>query len=266
MCFYIFGFDATTICCAGENIGTMALETTTIPSFQPKSAKKLVLMVEPDPNFAKIIRPLIESNGFLVTIVAPDDLLGQAKARQPYLILLNLGRDDSGLKLCAELKASPYTSAIPVAVLSRGLADETAELQAFAQGADDYIVQPASEELLRARIRGALRRYSPPADLPEESLQLEGMKLDLRSRKVFVNNVPVALTRKEFDLLVTFLRRRGQVVYTTHLYHTVWGYGESAPVDSHTVKVHVSSLRTKLGPEIGKRIVNLPGIGYRIDN
>ena len=56
------------------------------------------------------------------------------------------------------------------------------------------------------------------------------------------------------------------MVYTTYLYHTVWGYGESVPVDSHTVKVHVSSLRSKLGPELGKKIVNLPGLGYRLDN
>ncbi len=244
----------------------MISESNPIPAFRTQTTKKLVLMVEPDPSFAKILRPLIETNGFQVTIVAPGDLLVQTKARQPYLILLNLGNDGSALTLCAELKSSPYTSSIPVVLLSRGLADEETELQGYSQGADDYIVQPASEELLRARIRASLRRYSPPADLPDADLQMEGLILDLRARKVFVNSAPVALTRKEFDLLVTFLRRRGQVVYTTHLYHTVWGYGESAPVDSHTVKVHVSSLRSKLGPELGKKIVNLPGLGYRLDN
>jgi DNA-binding response OmpR family regulator len=76
------------------------------------------------------------------------------------------------------------------------------------------------------------------------------------------------LTRKEFDLLNMLLRRRGTVVYTTQLYHTVWGHagqGAGAPVDAHTVKVHVSSLRGKLGRELGRKIVNLPGLGYRFD-
>ena len=201
---------------------------------------------------------------FRSIVVAGEDVVSQAKARQPYLILVNVGLDSEGLKTCSDLKASPYTGTVPVALFSRGLADELAEEQGFAAGADDYFVQPASEELLRHRLRAILRRYSPPSDTPED-LQIEGLTLDVRARKVFVHGKPVAVTRKEFDLLATFLRKRGQVVYTTHLYHTVWGYGESAPVDSHTVKVHVSSLRSKLGPEFGRRIVNLPGLGYRFE-
>jgi len=250
----------------------MTVETK-YPSFQQsqsvaspnQGAGRLVLMVEPDPAFAKALRAFIEGNGFQVTVVAPDDLLSQAKARQPYLVFMDVDPEGHALKLCAELKSSPYTGAVPVALLSRALADEEAELHGFSEGADDYIVQPASEELLRARVRAALRRYAQPNENADANLQVEGLTMDVRSRKVYVNNVPVALTRKEFDLLATFLRKRGQVVYTTHLYHTVWGYGESAPVDSHTVKVHVSSLRSKLGPELGKKIVNLPGLGYRFD-
>ena len=242
----------------------MTLESRTFPSSQTLTGKR-VLLVEQDAGFARILKSLIEGNGFQVTTVQPDDLVVQAKSRQPYLILLNVGRDGFGLKLCAELKASPYTSSIPVALLSTDLADEEAELRGFDQGADDYIVQPASESLLNARLRAALCRYAPPGDVPDTNLQMEGLSLDVRARKVYVEGNPVALTRKEFDLLATFLRRRGQVVYTTHLYHTVWGYGESAPVDSHTVKVHVSSLRGKLGPELGRKIVNLPGLGYRLD-
>lgn len=242
----------------------MTLESKPFSPSQTVSGKR-VLLVEQDAGFARILKTLIEGNGFLVTTVQPDDLVAQTKARQPYLILLNVGRDGSGLKLCAELKSSPYTSSIPVTLLSTDLADEDAELQGFAQGADDYLVQPASEALLNARIRSTLKRFSPPGDVPDTNLEMEGLTLDVRARKVYVQGNAVALTRKEFDLLATFLRRRGQVVYTTHLYHTVWGYGESAPVDSHTVKVHVSSLRSKLGPELGRKIVNLPGLGYRLD-
>ena len=231
---------------------------------QTQDLGRLVLLFEEDASFAKTLRPIIERYGFQVTVAPADEIFTQAKARQPYLILLGVGPKADGLKLCAELKASPYTNSLPVVLLSTALPDEGAELKGFAEGADDYVFLPASDELFGARLRAVLRRYSPPVET-SDSLQMEGLTLDTRARKVFVKGKLVALTRKEFDLLATFLRRRGQVVYTTHLYHTVWGYGESAPVDSHTVKVHVSSLRSKLGPDLGRKIVNLPGLGYRFD-
>ena len=66
--------------------------------------------------------------------------------------------------------------------------------------------------------------------------------IDERSRTVSLDDRPVELSRKEFDLLNMLLRRKGTVVYTTQLYHTVWGHGgqSAAAVDAHTVKVHVS--------------------------
>src|SRR4051812_16050527 len=168
------------------------------PASQNQGTGRLVLMAEPDPGFAKALRAFVEGNGFQVSIVATDDLLSQAKARQPYLILMDVDPEGNALKLCAELKSSPYTGSIPVALLSRALADEEAELQGFPEGGDDSCVHPASEELLRARIRSALRRYAPPNENLDANLQVEGLTMDVRSRKVYVNSVPVALTRKEF--------------------------------------------------------------------
>lgn len=198
-----------------------------------------------------------------------EDALARTKARQPHLVLIDADLIDAPgsepSRVVEELKSNPYTNAIPVVVFSASPVGEESQMAMFRQGADDYLLRPESTELLHARLRAVTRRYTPPEDLADE-LTADSLVIDLRARKVTVKGSPVALTRKEFDLLNTLLRKRGVVVYTTQLYHTVWGYGDSAPVDSHTVKVHVSSLRSKLGPDLGRKIVNLPGLGYRFDN
>lgn len=192
----------------------------------------------------------------------------RAKARQPFLVLLDLERADTlivdGTRLLEALKTSPYTSTVPVIVVLPYSTSEEVQLSVFQRGADECLVRTGSPELFQARLQAMAKRHSAPEDLAD-TVFIDGLSLDLRARKVLVNGQTVALTRKEFDLLNMLLRRRSLVVYTTHLYHSVWGYGESSPVDSHTVKVHISSLRSKLGAEFGKKIVNLPGLGYRFD-
>jgi DNA-binding response OmpR family regulator len=234
------------------------------------AAGKTALLVGRDSDLSTGLRDILEKNGFQVlALESAEDALTRAKARQPYLIFLDAAQLEpqhaEPSRVIEELKSSPYTHAIPLIVVSSSSAGEEPQLRAFRQGADDYLARPESDDLFQARVRAVTRRYLPPEDLADE-LTADNLVLDLRSRKVTVGGSPVALTRKEFDLLNTLLRKRGIVVYTTHLYHTVWGYGDSAPVDSHTVKVHVSSLRSKLGPELGRKIVNLPGLGYRFDN
>ena len=226
-----------------------------------------ILIVEDNSAFRKMVKTVLEEEGFaIVEAENPEEAPNLAKTHQPNLILMDvvLG-ESSGIELCQKLKAQPYTSSIPVILLSGAQTDEEFQLQGFEEGADDYILKPISNELLVAKVRAVLRRYASAEELADV-LEAEGLALDVKARKVMVSGQPIALTRKEFDLLTALLRKRGNVVYTTQLYHTVWGYVASAPVDSHTVKVHVSSLRNKLGAVLAKKIVNVPGLGYRFEN
>jgi DNA-binding response OmpR family regulator len=226
-----------------------------------------ILIVEDNPSFRKMVTAVFEKEEFVVIAAEdPKDTLNLAKTHQPDLILMDVDLGEtSGIELCQRLKDQPYTTSLPIILLSGAQTDEEFQLQGFEEGADDYLLKPISNELLVAKVRAVLRRYASAEELADV-LKAEGLALDVKSRKVMVKDQPVALTRKEFDLLNALLRERGQVIYTTQLYHTVWGYGASAPVDSHTVKVHVSSLRSKLGPELAKKIVNVPGLGYRFEN
>jgi DNA-binding response OmpR family regulator len=195
----------------------------------------------------------------------------RAKALQPSLILLDLEAADTsnedGFRVLESLRTGSYTAALPVLVVLPAGAGEDAQLAAFRRGVDDCFARPHDAALLEARLRAAVRRACPVVSTPE-NLIVGAVNVDLAARKVSVNGAPVVLTRKEFDLLNMLLRHRGTVVYTTQLYHTIWGHGAqngSIPVDAHTVKVHVSSLRGKLGRDLGRKIVNLPGLGYRFD-
>lgn len=230
----------------------------------------VIMVVSGDPELIGTTREQLE--GPAIQVIVPESAAespARAKVRQPQLVLLDVDKPDApatdGTPLLEAFKNSPYTSPVPVIVLVTPGAGENARLELFRRGADDVVSRPDNTELLQRKISALGKRYAAPEAQPE-TLEAEGLLLDLRARKVTVNGSPVALTRKEFDLLNMLLRKRGLVAYTTHLYHTVWGYGESSPVDSHTVKVHISSLRSKLGPALGRRIVNLPGLGYRFDD
>jgi DNA-binding response OmpR family regulator len=206
-----------------------------------------------------------------IPVIFPDTPAAtpaRARTRQPSFIVLSGECADAGTpdgsRVLEVLKSDPYTAAIPVLVTLPQQCGEAAELEMFRRGADACVSIPASEALLRARLSAIAQCFLAP-DRVGEPLNINGISLNLQARKVNVNGDSIPLTRKEFDLLNMLLRRRDTVVYTTHLYHAVWGFGAASPVDAHTVKVHVSSLRRKLGPELGRRIVNLPGLGYRYD-
>ncbi len=251
---------------ANPNINGQAAAAATHAS----PGRTILLIVKPS-SFSVEIREFLEGNGCdVVETPSPRDLLSLTKTRQPYLVFIDAAliepvTEQGPSRLIENVKSNPYTGNNAVVVVSASPLSEDAQIELFRQGADDCLIRPETAELFGAKLRAICRRHCEPSELSDEQ-RAAGLVLDARARKVTVDGKSVALTRKEFDLLNTLLRKRNSVVYTAHLYHTVWGYGESAPVDSHTVKVHISSLRGKLGPKLGARIVNLPSLGYRFDD
>ena len=92
-----------------------------------------------------------------------------------------------------------------------------------------------------------------------------GIELDPESRTVKLNKKVVNLTRKEFDLLNLLLARSGKVLAVNYILETVWGYDPALYNDPHTIEVHVSSLRKKLGANTGKKIKSVIGVGYKLE-
>jgi DNA-binding response OmpR family regulator len=169
-----------------------------------------------------------------------------------------------GFALCREIKWDRRTSDIPIILLSGAHTEEEAQVKGLEYGADDYLVKPISPKFLISKIRTVLRRYAAPEEL-QDLLTVEDLTLDVQAWTVTVKGKVVLLTRKEFDLLLMFLRKRGRVLRPAFLLENVWGLDPSEHTDFRTIKVHISSLRKKLGRRLGEKIVSVSGVGYRFD-
>ena len=225
-----------------------------------------VLLVDDEPDMLTAYRGLLEGAGFSVVCAGSvREAVAAARDSAPDLVLSDVAMPEAdGKALTAALRGDRATASIPVVLMSGSYKEEGDQAEGLEAGADDYLPKPASPRLLVARLRAVLRRANAPAELAE-ALEGEGITLDVAGRIVTQDGLRVPLTRKEFDLLTTFLRRPGRVLSIPYLLETVWGYDPAEYNDPHTVAVHVSSLRRKLGKGFGNRLKPLPGLGYRFD-
>ena len=229
--------------------------------------RQKILVVDDEADNRRFLKDVLESRGFSVMSAdgAPEALLA-AEQSQPDIVLSDVAMPGlSGTELVKRLKGNPRTARIPVILMSGAHKDEKNQADGIDLGADDYVLKPFTPRLLQAKINGVLRRYSAPEEF-REVLKGMGLTLDVQARIAQTRKERLALTRKEFDLLTTFLRKRGKVLSHLFLLETVWGYDPALYNDPHTVETHISSLRRKLGPKLGKRIANVPGVGYRFEN
>ena len=225
-----------------------------------------ILVVDDDATIRGIVKKYLAANGFAVVVTdSGSEALLLIRESPPDLVLLDVempGLD--GFAVCRVLKKETSSRQIPIVIMSGTMIQEKDLLQGFEGGADDYIVKPFSLPLLMARIQAVLRRYQTASKM-ETKLKKAGIELDPAGRTVKVNGTPIALTRKEFDLLATLIGKPGRVLSVSYLLETVWGYDPADYNDPGTVEVHVSHLKKKLGPKTAKRIVNVLGHGYKFE-
>jgi DNA-binding response OmpR family regulator len=213
-----------------------------------------VLLVEDDDRVVAALTPALQRAHLRVRRVGTA---GEAldHVTEVDLVLLDMGLpDQDGLALCRQVRE--VTDVPIIAVTARR--DEAAVVAALRAGVDDYVTKPYRLAELLARIDAVMRRFGQHADEPVE---LAGdVRLDHGSRRVFVAEQEVGLTRKEFDLLSALVQAGGDTVARETLMEAIW---DTAWVGaSRTLDVHVSALRSKLGrPEL---IETVRGIGYRL--
>lgn len=225
-----------------------------------------ILIVDDEAANRRVYGDLLAAEGYAVkTASSGDEAFALAVESPPDLVLSDVSMPDGdGLSLLSRLRAEKKTTRVPVVLMSGVRTELDDQTEGLDKGADDYLPKPVPPALLRAKISAVLRRFGA-ADELHERLKAHGLTIDVSARTVEIAGKRVALTRKEFDLLTTFLRKPGRVLSIPFLLETVWGYDPADYSDPHTVGVHVSTLRKKVGAKIGARIVALPGLGYRFD-
>lgn len=229
-----------------------------------------VLIIEDDPNVADVVARYLRREGFRVQAVADGRQgLDAALADLPDLVVLDLMLPSlSGLEICRQLR-----SVAPVAVIMlTALGDEADRIAGLELGADDYIAKPFSPGELTARVKAVLRRASGSLTTADgHSGRLEAgeagashLVVDTVAHEVTLDGNLVALTAKEFDLLVFLMRNPRRALRRTELLRDVWGFSYG---DLSTVTVHIRRLREKIEPDPSapRFVCTIWGVGYRFE-
>ncbi len=167
----------------------------------------------------------------------------------------------TGFEVLASLKLK---GSYPPVIFLTGRDAEEDIVKVIASGADDYIVKPPSTAVLNARINAVYRRSKPKAD--QNNLVTYGdLSVDFGKRKFEYNGEQVKLTEKETELALYFFDQQGALLSRGHLTKVVWG--TTPDIDTRTIDVHVSHLRSKLHlmPEFGWRLSSVYHQGYRLE-
>ena len=222
-----------------------------------------ILVVEDERDIRNLIVLHLTREGFRCRTAATGaEALRESRAALPDLVVLDLMLPEiDGLEVCRRLRRDAASAAVPIIMLT-AKADEVDRVVGLEMGADDYLVKPFSPKELVARVRAILRRTRPAA--VSSVLHAGTLALDRERHAVTLDEKPVALTPKEFDLLLALLESAGRVLSREQLLNRVWGYARADEIESRTVDVHVRRLRAKLGEE-GRRIGTLKGVGYRFE-
>ena len=222
-------------------------------------AKSRVLVVDDEPHFAHDLGQVLTAQGYQVrTAPEGESALSSFDEWRPHLVFTdrNMPRMD-GIELCRRIRA---ISKVPVVMLSE-TSSETAKVEAFDSGADDYLTKPYGPGELLARTRALLRRTAD--DLAEVPLEIGAFRIDFESRRVYVEGEEVRLTPKEFHLLVYLARHPNRVIEHRRLLEAVWG--EAAQDHPEYLRVFIGQLRKKVeaNPAKPRYLLTEAWVGYR---
>jgi two-component system alkaline phosphatase synthesis response regulator PhoP len=225
-----------------------------------------VLVIDDDEDFLKVLCKNLEVNDIKpIPSKSASEGIVIAKEYKPDVAVVDANlKDIHGLTFCKIIKEDKEISKMPVIIISGQEIEEKDIISGYEKGADDYVIKPFSPKVLIAKINAVLKRYNPEEDFNLNIKKL-GLSVDPDARTVELNGKKINLTRKEFDLLNIFLNKPNKVLSDNYLIESVWGMDPAVYNDPHTIEVHISSLRKKLGKEIGNKIKTVHGVGYKFE-
>lgn len=223
-----------------------------------------VLVVEDDPTVREVTRRYLSAAGYAVeeAVDGPAGLRAAREHRPDVVILDVMLPGMSGWDVCRALRE--VSPPMPIIMLS-ALGEEDHRVTGLQLGADDYMTKPFSPRELVLRVASVLRRTAGHDEAAPSAPLVDGdLVVDAAARSARRGGTPLALTTREFDLLVFLLTHPGRAYTRGELLADVWGWEFG---DESTVTVHVRRLREKIEPDPThpRRIATVWGTGYRYD-
>ena len=221
--------------------------------------KLKILVVDDESRMRKLGKDFLEREGHIIIEAADGmeamDIFYENKDIALIILDVMMPRMD-GWQVCREVRA---LSQVPIIMLTaRG--EERDELQGFELGVDEYISKPFSPKILVARVNAILKR-GRAAD-SEDLIDAGGIVIDKAAHLVKIDDVPIDLSVKEFELLTYFVENQKMALSREKILNNVWDYDYFG--DVRTIDTHVKKLRSKLG-EKGNYIKTIWGMGYKFE-
>lgn len=219
-----------------------------------------ILVADGDKRIRNSLDTLLTSEGYDTDLVVDGISVIKHFRRYDYhLVIMDMNLPElDGKNVCRQMQK---ISKVPFVIISTD-ASEASVLQAYALGAEDYILKPFSPKELLARLWVVLRRITGNENQTKRKLSFGELQIDTIAHSVFVSNKKASLTPKEYNLLVTLAKNPDQVFSREMLLNMIWGndyYGTDRTVDTH-----IKTLREALKPN-QEYISTVRGYGYKFN-
>lgn len=219
-----------------------------------------ILVVDDEDDLCEILKFNLENEGYWVdTANSAEEALKKDLTSYDLLLLDVMMGEISGFKMANMLKKNKSTANIPIIFIT-AKDTENDTMTGFNLGADDYISKPFSLREVIARVKAVIRRTATdkPNDVPEQ-ICYKTLVLDITKKKVCIDDMEIALTKKEFEILFLLLQNKGRVFSREDILSKIWS--DEVYVLDRTIDVNITRLRKKIGI-YGKCIVTRLGYGY----
>ncbi|MCS7458788.1 response regulator transcription factor [Paenibacillus doosanensis] len=228
---------------------------------------RTILVVDDDKEIANLVSLYLVNEGYQV-LKGQNGLeaLQLLAEHEVDLIILDVMMPElDGMEVCRRVRE---TRTIPILMLS-AKAEDMDKVLGLMTGADDYMVKPFNPMELSARVKSLLRRsfqYNSADTKPQtgELLKLHSLEINKSAHTVMVNQQPVSLTNREFDILYLLASHPGRVFSAEDIFQLVWK--EQYYAVGNSVMVHICNLRDKLERVLGYKLIQTVwGVGYKIE-
>lgn len=231
-------------------------------------AGEKILIIDDEKPINDLIRSYVMKEGFIpLSAYNGKEALELIKSDKPDFIILDIMLPDvEGVDLCMEIRKKNNS---PILFLSCK-SEEIDKIVALSVGGDDYMTKPFLPGELIARIKAHLRRQKSTAansSSNDEILEFPGLTVNLQTREVFSDGLPISLTAKEYDILQLFIQNPKRIFTADQIFELIWRTN-SLGGDSRTVMVYISTLRKKLekNSDSRKYIISIRGVGYKFNH